>query len=256
LAISRGGKMSDLIIYPAIDLRAGSVVRLAQGDPRRQTVYDGDPAAVARKWIDAGAAWLHIVNLDGAFGDTGEPNQRALETIRRAAGGRACIQFGGGLRKLADIEDALDLGVDRVVLGTAAVEHRELVAAALTRHGRERIAVGLDTRAGRVRVRGWTEEAGITPLALAQALVEDGLRIMIYTDIARDGVGTGINVAASRELAEATGLQVIASGGVASLEDIRRVREAGLAGVIVGRALYESQIDLKQALALGRGEQI
>jgi phosphoribosylformimino-5-aminoimidazole carboxamide ribotide isomerase len=247
--------MSDLIIYPAIDLRGGSVVRLAQGDPKRQTIYDADPAGVARRWIDAGVTWLHVVNLDGAFGDADWPSRRALQAIRRAAGERACIQFGGGLRALADIEGALDVGVDRVVLGTAAVERPKLVTAALARYGPERIVVGIDARAGRVRIRGWTEEAGTTPLALARTLVEAGLRIAIYTDIARDGVRTGVDVAATHKLAEVTGLEVIASGGVASLEDIRRVREAGLAGVIVGRALYEGQIDLKQALALGRGEE-
>jgi phosphoribosylformimino-5-aminoimidazole carboxamide ribotide isomerase len=247
--------MSDLTIYPAIDLREGTVVRLAQGDPGRQTVYDADPIAVARRWIDAGATWLHIVNLDGALGLKDGRNQRALRVIQQAAAERACIQFGGGLRTLADIECALSLGLDRVVLGTVAAERQELVAAALARHGPGRIAVSIDARAGQVRVRGWTRGAGITPLALAQGLIKAGLRIIVYTDIARDGVGTGVNVVAAHELAQATGLEVIASGGVASLEDIRGARDAGLAGVIVGRALYERQVDLLQALSAGRGEE-
>jgi phosphoribosylformimino-5-aminoimidazole carboxamide ribotide isomerase len=247
--------MGELIVYPAIDLRGGRVVRLAQGDPDRQTVYGEDPAAVARRWAEMGATWLHVVNLDGAFGDGDNLNRRALEAIREAVGGQVQIQFGGGLRSPVDIDGALGMGVERVVLGTAAVERRPMVEGALQRYGPDRVAVGVDARRGRVRIRGWTEEADLTPAALARDLVKAGLRTLIYTDIARDGVGSGVNVVATRELAEATGLEVIASGGVASLKDIRRVREANLPGVIIGRALYEGQIDLALALAVARGEE-
>ena len=233
-------------VYPAIDLRGGRVVRLQQGDPDRQTVYHDQPARVAARWLEAGAAWLHVVNLDGAFATPDAANRRALERILALGG---AVQFGGGVRSLAAIEDLLALGVRRVVLGTVAVENPDLVAEALARFGAEAIAVGIDARDGRVRTRGWMQETSLTAVALAQQLAQFGLRTVVHTDIARDGVGAGVNVAASRALASATGLEVIASGGVASLEDICRARRAGLAGVVVGRALYEGQIDLQEALS-------
>ena len=238
--------MPPFTVYPAIDLRGGRVVRLQQGDPDRQTVYHDQPARVAARWLEAGAAWLHVVNLDGAFATPDAANRRSLERILALGG---AVQFGGGVRSLAAIEDLLALGVRRVVLGTVAVENPDLVAEALARFGAEAIAVGIDARDGRVRTRGWTQDTSLTAVALAQQLAQFGLRTVIHTDIARDGVGAGVNVAASRALASATGLDVIASGGVASLEDICRARRAGLAGVVVGRALYEGQIDLQEALS-------
>ena len=240
--------MSDFIIFPAIDLRGGKVVRLKQGDPTRQTTYDNNPAAVARRWLDAGARWLHVVNLDGAFGEGDSANQEALDAILSEAGDQAQIQFGGGLRTQAAIESALDLGVRRVVLGTAAVENPSLVKRAINRFGPQRIVAGIDARQGRVRIRGWGDDSGVDTLTLGTRLFQQGVRTVIFTDIARDGVGQGINVQATVNLAKSTGLAVIASGGVATLEDILRVRQAGLAGVIVGRALYEGQIDLEEAL--------
>jgi phosphoribosylformimino-5-aminoimidazole carboxamide ribotide isomerase len=239
------------IVFPAIDLRAGRVVRLAQGDPRRQTVYGDDPAAVARQWAAAGANWIHVVNLDGAFEEEhsgrASPNRLSLTAILAAAG-PARVQFGGGLRTLADIENALAAGVARAILGTAAVTDPALVEQALARFGPERLAIGIDARDGRVRLRGWTESGGIDPISLGRQLKEQGVHTVVYTNIARDGVGQGVDVVAARELAKATGLQVVASGGVASLADVSAVRRAGLAGVIVGRALYEGQIDLAEAL--------
>jgi phosphoribosylformimino-5-aminoimidazole carboxamide ribotide isomerase len=242
--------MQAFTVYPAIDLRAGKVVRLSQGDPARQTVYSDDPATVARQWLAAGAHWLHVVNLDGAFGDRDNRNQAALDAILAVVNkvGDGSVQFGGGLRSLDAVERALSHGVGRAILGTAAIEAPEMVEAAIARFGGERIGVGIDARDNRVRVRGWAQETGVDPATLGKSLHRLGVRTVVFTNIARDGVGSGVDVTATRLVAEATGLQVIASGGVASLEDVRRVKAAELAGVIVGRALYEGQIDLKEAL--------
>lgn len=233
--------MSAFTIYPAIDLRAGRVVRLAQGDPARLTVYGEDPAATARRWRDEGAAWLHVVNLDGAFGETADANRRALEEIVSVG---LNVQFGGGLRDGAALRRVMQLGVARAVIGTAAVETPALVDEALAEFGAERVAVGVDAREGRVRLRGWAEESAVTALDLARRLRGQGVTRIIFTDVARDGMGAGVNVAATAELAAASGLAVIASGGVATADDVRRVREAALDGVIIGRALYEGHIDL------------
>jgi phosphoribosylformimino-5-aminoimidazole carboxamide ribotide isomerase len=237
--------MAEFVVYPAIDMRSGKVVRLAQGDLARQTIYGDDPAAVARRWLGQGAQWLHVVNLDGSFGEAGAANAAALERIV-ATGAR--VQLGGGMRTLADIERALDLGVARAIIGTAAVENPELVREAIARFGPQHVGGGIDARDGRVRVRGWLEDTGVDVAVLADQLREAGVTTIVFTDIARDGVGAGVNVAATRALADATGLQIIASGGVASADDVRRVRAAGLAGVIIGRALYEGQVDLREIL--------
>lgn len=237
--------MSVFIVYPAIDLRGGKVVRLQAGDLHRQTAYSDDPVEVAARWRAAGAEWLHVVDLDAAFGEDAAANRRALAAIVRL-GGR--VQFGGGVRTLDDMAGLLDLGVSRVVLGTAAVENPDLVAGAVARFGPGAVAVAIDARDGRVRTRGWQAESGLDAVALACRLAALGLRTAIHTDIARDGLGTGVNVAASRALAGASGLDVIASGGVASLADVRAVRDAGLSGVIIGRALYEGHVDLREAL--------
>jgi phosphoribosylformimino-5-aminoimidazole carboxamide ribotide isomerase len=230
-------------IFPAIDLRGGQVVRLAQGDPGRQTIYSGDPAAEARRWQAEGAEWLHVVNLDGAFGDDRGANAAALSAIL-AVGLK--VQFGGGLRDQAGLERAIEAGAARVVIGTAAAEQPALVAWALGALGTERVAVGIDARDGRVRVRGWVDDAGISAMDLAQRMRGQGLEWCVFTDVARDGLGAGVNLAATAELARATGLRVIASGGVASVADVQSVRQAGLSGVIIGRALYEGQIQLKE----------
>ena len=233
-------------VYPAIDLRGGRVVRLAQGDPARQTVYGDDPAAAARRWQTEGAEWLHVVNLDGAFGDADGPNALALRAIV-AVGLK--VQFGGGLRDRASIARVLEAGVARAVIGTAAVEQPELVAEAVRDFGADRVAVGIDARDGRVRVRGWADDSGVAALDLAQQMRGLGLAWCVFTDVARDGVGAGVNVPATAALAQASGLNVIASGGVAGADDVARVRAAGLAGVIIGRALYEGQVTLKDVLA-------
>lgn len=243
--------MPTFAVFPAIDLRAGRVVRLAQGDPGRQTVYSDDPARVARQWLAAGARWLHVVNLDGAFGERDTENRKALRAVLEATtkvGNMPRVQFGGGLRSLDDVEQAISMGVSRAILGTAAIEAPDLVATAVARFGPEKIVVGIDARDNQVRVRGWSKKTQIDPATLGKELYALGLRVIVYTNIARDGVGSGVDVAATQRLAEATGLRVIASGGVASLKDVERVRSARLSGVIIGRALYEGQIDLKEAL--------
>jgi phosphoribosylformimino-5-aminoimidazole carboxamide ribotide isomerase len=236
-------------IFPAIDLRAGRVVRLKEGDPARMTSYSDDPAEMARRWLYEGASWLHVVNLDGAFGESDHANSSALESILIVAKiFDAHVQFGGGLRSLAAIERVLGMGVSRVVLGTIAVEQLDLIADALTRFGAERIAVGIDARDGRVRVRGWQSDGGISAPDLALQMRTVGLRTVIFTDVRRDGLGSGLNIAATRELAEVSNLDVIASGGVHTLEDVMAARVANLAGVIIGRAIYEGTVDLNIAL--------
>jgi len=236
-------------IYPAIDLRAGRVVRLKEGDPARITAYSDDPAETARRWLHEGASWLHVVNLDGAFGERDTANQQALLSILKVTNEfDTQVQFGGGLRSLDSIARALELGVSRIVLGTIAIEQPELIADALTRFGAERIAVGIDARDGLVRVRGWQDSSGVSATDLALQMRILGLRTVIFTDIRRDGLGSGLNIDATRVLAEVSGLDVIASGGVHTLEDVLAARDADLAGVIVGRAIYEGTLDLKIAL--------
>ena len=235
----------SFIVYPAIDLRNGKVVRLKEGDPARMTAYSDDPAETARRWLGTGAKWLHIVNLDGAFGESDQANHSALESILKLG---AHVQFGGGLRSLDAMEAALSLGVRRVVLGTVAIDHPDLVSYALKKFGADKIAVGIDARHGFVRVRGWKDDSGVSAPDLALQMRSLGLQTVIFTDVSRDGLGTGLNIAATRELAEVSGLDVIASGGVHTLTDVIAAKAAGLSGAIIGRALYEGTIDLKKAL--------
>jgi phosphoribosylformimino-5-aminoimidazole carboxamide ribotide isomerase len=243
--------MQRFKVYPAIDLRGGKVVRLSQGDPTRQTVYGHEPVGIARQWVTAGASWLHIVNLDGAFGDRGSHNEAALVAILDRVvtpDSTVQVQFGGGVRSLQEMDYVLSLGVHRVILGTVAVEDPDVVGEAIARFGAERVAVGIDVRDNRVRVRGWTRQTAVEPAALGQQLGHLGVRRIIFTNIARDGVGGGADVDAARRLADGSGLEVIVAGGVASLEDVRQARAAGLGGVVIGRALYEGKVDLKEAL--------
>ena len=233
--------VKDFTVFPAIDLRNGQVVRLRQGDPARQTTYSSDPRAVAERWLAAGAKWLHVVNLDGAFGEDADANQAALGQILKTG---AKVQFGGGLRVLDAIGQALDVGVSRVVLGTVAVTHPEMVDAALAMFTPERVAVGVDERAGMVQVKGWREGSEYTTEQLGDRLEMQGVRQVIITDIARDGVGSGMNLVATVAFAERTGLHVIASGGAHTAGDVLSARDAGLAGAIIGRALYEGTIEL------------
>lgn len=235
-------------IFPAIDLRDGRVVRLKYGDPDQQTVFADQPVAAAQRWIAAGTTWLHVVNLDGAFDEKGAANWRALPQLIELG---INVQFGGGIRTLADVERALTAGVTRVILGTAAVENPTIVAQAITQFGSDTIVVGLDARDGIAKTRGWQSSSGIHVHNLGRQMAELGVRTVIHTDIGRDGVLTGVNWQASQDLAQVSGLAVIASGGVASLEDILACHAAeGLSGVITGRAIYDGRLDLEKAIQL------
>jgi len=230
-------------LYPAVDVQGGSVVRLRQGVADAATAYGDDPIAVAQGFARDGARWVHFVDLDRAFGrgDNREIARRFLATVR------VPVQVGGGLRTEDAIDEMLGWGATRVVIGTKAATDPALVDRLLARHGAERLAVGIDAKQGQVAVRGWTEVFDLTVLELGRRVVGQGARTVIYTDVARDGMLTGPDVDGARTLA-ALGLQVIASGGVATLDDLRRVRAAGLAGAIVGRALYEGRFTLPEAL--------
>jgi phosphoribosylformimino-5-aminoimidazole carboxamide ribotide isomerase len=239
-------------IFPAIDLRGGRVVRLRLGDPGRQTMYSDDPVEIARRWQDAGATWLHVVNLDGAFHETGPANWRVLPAMAKVG---MKVQFGGGLRSTADVTRAFGAGVSRVILGTAALESPALVDEVMARFGRESIAVGIDAQDGRVRTRGWQIGTDVSPFELGRAMHDRGVETAIFTDISRDGILAGVNVDSTLALAESTGLAVIASGGVRDLADIEALlakAHPGIVGVIIGRALYEGRVDLAQAIALTR----
>lgn len=247
-----------MLIFPAIDLRQGRCVRLYQGDPDQETVFSEDPVEVARTWAEEGIPWLHVVNLDGAFGEQGDTPQAVRRLIEAVASQQVQVQLGGGLRTLEAIDQALSWGVGRVILGTVAVEAPDLVGEAVARFGAERVVVGLDARDGQVAVKGWQESSGQQVLDVALAMKERGVERLIYTDIARDGTQQGVNVAATGELAQKSGLKLIASGGVGTLDDLRQVRwiePYGVEGVIVGRALYERAFTLQEALAIGKGSE-
>jgi phosphoribosylformimino-5-aminoimidazole carboxamide ribotide isomerase len=241
-----------VILFPAIDLKNGEVVRLQQGDMARATSFGSDPAAQARTFEQQGFAYLHIVDLDGAF--AGKPvNAGAVERI--LAGVKIPAQLGGGIRDRATIEAWLDKGVTRVIIGTAAVRDPPLVKEAARAHP-ERVAVGLDARDGRVAVEGWAETSELSALDVARRFEDAGVAAIIYTDVARDGMLKGLNLDATIALADAVSIPVIASGGLASLEDVRALlapRARKLAGAITGRALYDGRLDAAAALALIQG---
>lgn len=236
-------------LFPAIDLRAGRCVRLVEGDFDRETVYGDDPVAVARSFADAGARWIHVVDLDAAL--TGDPVNRPVVAAVAAAvvSDGVRVQSGGGVRSVEAAAALFDAGVYRVVAGTAAVEAPSLVAD-LAERWPGRVAVGLDHRAGEVRLRGWTEDGGRTVLDLVPEVVGAGAVAVIVTDISRDGRLAGPDVEGLARLVEATRAPIIASGGVSSLEDVKTLAAiAGLEGIIAGRAIYEGRLDVAAALA-------
>ncbi|MAU11008.1 MAG: 1-(5-phosphoribosyl)-5-[(5-phosphoribosylamino)methylideneamino]imidazole-4-carboxamide isomerase [Anaerolineaceae bacterium] len=236
-----------MIIYPAIDLRGGKVVRLREGDPNQQTVFSDDPVTTAKKWQDQGATWLHMVNLDGAFAEA-NANRAILAQVAQQTD--LSVQFGGGLRSLADIESVLEQGASRVVLGTLALKQPDVVEAAIDKFGADAICVALDARNGKVTTHGWTEVSELTPVEVGQAMAARGVRHALFTDVSRDGMLTGANGQATIELAEKTGLQVIASGGISTIDELVQLSKSGsVAGAIVGMALYQGLFSLEAALS-------
>lgn len=243
-----------MILYPAIDIKGGAAVRLVQGDMARETRYDDHPDHAAQRWVEEGAAWLHVVDLDGAV--AGKPeNLPAIEKILRAVS--IPVQIGGGIRTVETAERLLALGAARVVMGTAALANPEVLAEAVRRFP-HKIALGLDARNGRVAVRGWQETSAESVTELAPRFDDLDLGAIIYTDIEVDGTLRGPNIAATEALARSVRTPVIASGGIGSLDDIRRVQTlsaVGVEGVIVGRALYTGDVGLRDALGLlARGD--
>lgn len=237
-----------MIIYPAVDIRGGRAVRLHQGDFSREVVFYDSPAEAARAWIDQGAEWLHVVDLDGAR--SGTPTNRAAVAAIAALPAR--LQLGGGLRRIKAVEAAIAGGVDRVVLGTAAVEDPDLFLTACQRFPGQ-IAVGIDARDGIVATRGWARDAGAEAVALARTCERQGAAAIIYTDIDRDGMLSGINTERLAQVSGAVDIPVIASGGVAALADVNAAAAAGAAGLIIGRALYDGRVDLRAALSIADG---
>lgn len=227
-----------MIVFPAIDLKHGACVRLTRGDMNAATIYNEDPASQARLFEKQGFSWIHIVDLDGAA-EGYAVNQPAVSSILQAI--KIPVQLGGGIRDMAAIDSWLDAGVARVILGTAAVKNPKLVRQAAHDYP-GKIAIGIDARAGQVAVSGWVDTTDMDVLTLAKQCEDWGVAAIIYTDIDRDGTGQGLNIDATKKLAASITIPVIASGGVGSIQDIAAVRDAGLAGAIVGKALYDGRV--------------
>ena len=235
-----------MIIFPAIDLRGGKCVRLIQGDFDKETVYSDDPQATALKWQNLGAKFLHVVDLDGAR--AGSPqNLPAIKNILDAV--KIPIEVGGGIRTIDDMEKLLSLGVRRVILGSVAVENPALVKEAVQKFG-DKIVVGIDARNSFVAVHGWEKSSAVKAGELAKKIVAAGVKTIIYTDISKDGMLSGVNAEIFTELAKESRAQIVASGGVKSIEDIRALKAAKVAGVIVGKAIYTGSLDLKTAIEI------
>lgn len=240
-----------MILYPAIDLKDGQAVRLLHGDMDKTTVFNDNPAAQALEFVEAGCDWLHLVDLNGAF--AGEPvNAAPVEEILKQT--KVPAQLGGGIRDMKTIENWIDKGLARVILGTVAVENPDLVREA-AREFEGKVAVGIDARNGKVATKGWAEETDVMVTDLAKSFEDAGVAAIIYTDIMRDGAMKGPNVQATADLANAVSIPVIASGGVSSLDDLRALKSCGAAlnGAISGRALYDGAIDLAEALSVLKG---
>ena len=237
-----------MLIFPAIDLVQGKAVRLYKGDYAQMTVYSDDPPALARDFYNAGAKCLHLVDLEGA--KTGEtPNLDTVRAIREAA--PLFIELGGGVRSMAVVETYLDAGIDRVILGTAAVTDPDFLRAAVEKHG-EKIAVGVDIKDGRVAIRGWLEKSERDAFAFCREMQESGVGTLICTDISKDGAMQGTNRALYGELSKTLRLNITASGGVSTIEDVKALRALELYGAIIGKAYYTGAIDLREALEAAR----
>lgn len=238
-----------MIIYPAIDIRGGKAVRLVEGDYDRETVFDADPLEAALRWQADGAEWIHIVDLDGAR-DGVRSNADAIARIRQEV--TVPIQLGGGLRSMEDLEEVANLGIDRMVIGSAAVTNPEFVADAVSVYG-DRIAVGLDARNGMLATHGWKEQSTVSALDAGMRFAEMGVKHIVFTDIGRDGKLEGPNISALVDMTQAIKASVIASGGVSSLNDLQAIKRTRATGVIVGAALYHNRLSLKDAITIGKG---
>ena len=244
----------DFELVPAIDLKGGKCVRLKEGVAERETDYSDDPVAQALEWQDQGASRLHLVDLDGAFSGTAVHLETARAIFRAL---KIPVQFGGGIRSLDHVDRLLSLGAARVILGTAAVEHPGIVEEAVKKYP-DAIVVGIDARGGRAASRGWVEQTSLSALDLAIKMRSLGVARIIYTDVSRDGMLSGVNVPETEALARQAGIRVIASGGAAGLDDIRQLwerRASGIEGLILGRALYDRKLDLRQAIEMVSGLQ-
>lgn len=234
-----------MIIYPAIDIKDGKCVRLCQGSFDSANVYYDDPAEVAGLWEEAGASYIHVVDLDGAL----KGNDENLKSIARIASAvKLPVQTGGGIRELSDIRKRLDAGVTRVIIGTKAVEDESFVVKSLEEFGSDRIVIGIDAKDGMVAVRGWESVSRVSALDLSKRMCELGVKTVIYTDIAKDGMLQGPNIGYTKRLIDESGLEIIASGGVSCMEDLAALDSIRAAGVIVGKSLYEKRISLREAI--------
>lgn len=239
-------------LYPAIDLKEGKCVRLRQGAFEDMTVYSDQPWEMAERWERCGAGFLHLVDLDGAKYGRGVNRDVIAKIAERL---QIPIQLGGGIRTAEDIREVLDLGVSRVIIGTKAVERPEFLGEMAELFGPERIVAGIDAKNGMAAVNGWEKTSTVTALELGKLMKSMGIPTIVYTDISRDGMLQGPNVEATRALSEAAGVDVIASGGVSSMEDLRRIEQAGIHGAIIGKALYENRIALEKAVQEFEGGQ-
>jgi phosphoribosylformimino-5-aminoimidazole carboxamide ribotide isomerase len=238
-----------MIIFPAIDIKGGRCVRLLQGRAEDETVYGTDPVEMARKWEQQGAEWLHVVDLDGAF-DGHSPNEEILEDLAKSVS--IPIQLGGGIRSMDKIQRLLDeYGIQRVILGTAAVENTALLKQAVERYG-NRIIAGIDASKGKAAIKGWVEKTDISAVELGRKMKEIGIDTVVYTDIAKDGMMKGPNLKETKDMIEQTGLNIIASGGITCLLDLQQAKQIGAYGAIIGKALYTGAIELPHALEIGR----
>ncbi len=236
-----------MLLFPAIDIKNGQCVRLRQGSFQDVLVYSDTPLKIAKQWEAAGASFIHIVDLDGAL--VGHSvNDEVIKTIVSEI--RIPVQVGGGIRTIKDIENKLNLGVERVIIGTKAVKDPGFIKEAIAKFGRERIVIGIDAKDGMVAIEGWEKVSEYTAITLALEMKKYGVNTIVYTDISKDGMLQGPNILHTKELADTTGLNIIASGGVSSLKDLEMLAEQDIYGAIIGKALYENKVDLRKAVEL------
>lgn len=243
-----------MIIFPAIDIRGGKCVRLIKGDFNQETVFSDRPEIMAKKWQDEGGKYLHLVDLDGALAGKSQ-NLATVEMILKTV--NIPVELGGGIRTMENIETVLDMGVSRVILGSVAVKNPQLIKDACKKYGSERIVVGIDAKDGIVAVDGWGVSGNVEAKELAKKMALGGVKHIIYTDISRDGTLSGVNVQATAEIARYSGVKVVASGGVSSIEDIKLLKQYeqdGIEGVIVGKSIYTGSLSLPEALKIAKGE--